>query len=309
MPSKPEHWSLDTLRTANLGEVVVVTTPSVMNHVRELALPLHPGRVFPPAGLDTVVVVGGGALLDTLKAWRVREAPDTRLVAIPSLWGSGAEVSPFAVLDKDDSKKIFSGEEYVPDVCVYWPELAASVPEHLARTACGDAWAHALEGFLSPLANDNLRERLAGVIMTLLSLPIGNDSRWFEPSSEACALQAQSSVGLVHGIAHTLEAPLKAAYPEEQWGHAKLCSTFLWPVMSFNRDAGDKWSRTLMAHDLNESEILSRLRELFDASAYAQALETLQTNWLRVLRDPCSRTNSVTVRPASLDYFTDQAFR
>jgi alcohol dehydrogenase class IV len=230
------------------------------------------------------------------------------LIVIPSIWGSGAEVSPIAVRNRDGKKEIRMDPKLLPDARLVWPELAAAIPPDRVRVACGDCWAHALEGFLSPLATQALRAELASLLAQMLATPINNDPVWFELGARACAGQARSSVGLVHGIAHTLEGVLRARHPGADWGHAKLCSLFLWPVMRFNEQASGKWQQLLAEHGLPPRAILEVLRTLFDAEAYEQALPVLKEQWLSVLRDPCSRTNSALVRPASLDFFARQQF-
>ena len=121
---------------ADLGECEMVATPAVAARIE--ALPFRRvaniDRLHP--GIDTLVVVGGGTLIDAAKAWHVDKSPATRLVAIASLWGSGAEVSPVAVLDHDGEKDIRIGQEYVPDVNCRWPELADTIPQDLAKHAC-----------------------------------------------------------------------------------------------------------------------------------------------------------------------------
>ena len=142
---------------------------------------------LPDAGLGTLLVVGGGSRMDRAKRWRAEHSPATRLIVIPSLWGSGAEVSPIVAITEGTDKHIAMGPQYLPDYRAVWPELASSIPPKTALYACGDSWSHALEGFLSPLANDAVREELAKVIRALTALPLGNDPRWFEASARACA--------------------------------------------------------------------------------------------------------------------------
>jgi alcohol dehydrogenase class IV len=308
LPSKPETWSLAQLLEASLGSAALLATPAVAGRIRNLPFEEAGGLASLPADLDTLIVIGGGTLMDRAKHWRATRAPKTRLVAIPSIWGSGAEVSPVAVIDRGGAKEIHVGDEFLPDVRCVWPELADSLPEVLARHACGDAWAHALEGFLSPLAGPELQIELAALIGEMADMPLRADARWFELSARACAGQARSSVGLIHGIAHQLEGPLRSAFPDASWGHAKLCSVFLLPVMSFNRDQGDKWSRLAAAFDLDEEAIFGNLLDLHEPDAYAQARDLLDEHWRDVLRNPCSRTNSVLVRPASKSYFLERQF-
>ena len=250
-----------------------------------------------------MVVIGGGTLLDTAKAWRADQSPATRLIAVPSIWGSGAEVSPIVVANVEGQKAIRMDDRFLPDHVVYWPELADDIPDDLARTACGDAWSHAIEGFLSPLADDALRENIAELMSRMLRTPLGNSPEWFKLSAEACAAQARSSVGLVHGIAHTLEGPLREGFPAQGWGHAKLCSTFLAPVMAFNGQADGKSNRLLADHGVDEEGVLKVVRQLHDASAYRTALPLLMDNWRTILRDQCTRTNVRLVRPSDREFF------
>lgn len=309
MTSEAQRWTFETLKAADLGRAALMTTPSVSGRAGELGIPLLDNDQWPETDIDTLVVVGGGTLIDRCKVWRARHAPGARLVAIPSLWGSGAEASPFAVIDNGEAKQVYTGPGYLPDAYLYWDALAESLPEDLIRNACGDTWAHALEGFLSPLADQETRQRLEKTIALLLELPIGNDPRWFTVSGRACAYQARSSVGLVHGIAHTLEGPLKAKHPTAGWGHARLCATFLWPVMAFNRASSDKWRTLLDAFALPEAAILEKIHALHDPDAFEQALPLLESHWPSVLRDPCTRTNVTMVRPASLAFFSERRFQ
>jgi alcohol dehydrogenase class IV len=292
------------LRAAELGKAALWVTPSVRERV-QAALPfpiLSPESRF-AEDLQTLIVVGGGTLIDRAKmAARDRERP-LRLIAIPSIWGSGAEVSPIVVLDDAGKKTIRIDARYVPDEHLIWPELAETIDPARASEACGDSWSHALEGFLSPLASDDLRRELAGLVREMLTLTIGKNIRWFSASARACSGQARSSVGLVHGIAHVLEAPLRARYAGAGWGHARLCSTFLWPVMEYNRQGSEKWAEILRRYEIDESAVLRVLRELFEPEPYRQAVAVLPELWPAVLRDPCTRTNSVLVRPASLEFF------
>ena len=310
MQNKPETWDLRQLLDAELGQTVVLATRSVTEKAAELLPFKHSTDLGCLRNdLDTLIVIGGGTLMDAAKAWRAAHAPKTRLIVIPSLWGSGAEVSPVAVLNRQGKKEIHVGDELIPDILCLWTELANSIPENIARYACGDAWSHALEGFLSPLADSHLQQNLAEVIQEMLRLPLGKDPRWFEPSARACAGQACSSVGLVHGIAHTLEGYLRAEFPEAGWGHAKLCSLFLWPVMEFNRQHSPKWECLMQQYNLDEAATLKFLQDLHEPDAYAQVLPLLQQHWMEILRDPCSRTNSALVRPASKSFFMEHAFQ
>ena len=70
---------------------------------------------------------------------------------------------------------------------------------------------------------------MAALMKRMAHVPLAYDPQWFALSVEACLGQARSSVGLVHGFAHVLEARLGP-----DWSHARLCSVFLLPVIRFN---------------------------------------------------------------------------
>jgi len=308
--NKPEVWTLEELATFDFKNAAIWTLPFLRHKVeRRLSLPVIEDNEEPSGDLDTLIVIGGGVLIDRAKVWRKENRPEMRLIAIPSIWGSGAENSPIAILNEGSKKRIQMGIEFLPDVRVIWAELAEGLPADLVKYACGDVWAHALEGFLSPIANDEVRNELADVIKSLEDLPLENNPRWFELSARACAEQAQSSVGLVHGIAHTLEGLLKLKYPEEYFGHAQLCAVYLWPVFSLNMQHSDKVDRMFDLYKINKGRVVEVIKQLFDEHIYDLGLPVLEENWRLVLREPASRTNCVLVRPDYLSHFTLRRFK
>ena len=182
-----EVWTLERLLAEDLGPAAVWATRSVRTRT-EATLPFpHLDSVGGgvPGQTRTLIAVGGGTLIDAAKVFRRHQAPDLFLVAIPSIWGSGAESSPVAVTNEGGRKTIRVDDAYRPDARVVWPALADSIPPRIAKNACGDVWAHALEGLLSPLADDAVRRELAAVLLAIRDLPFGADARWFEPSAAA----------------------------------------------------------------------------------------------------------------------------
>lgn len=257
---------------------------------------------MPPGGVERLVVIGGGTLIDRAKYWRVQASPSTWLLAVPSLWGSGAEASPVVVHTEGGRKRVAIADAFRPDARAVWPELARSVPLQAARAGFGDVWAHALEALFSPLAGAALQEEIATFLRDeLLPQPFEPAAAWYRLSATACALQSRASVGLVHGIAHELEMPLAAG--GLPIGHAALCATLLWPVMSFNARS-PKVQATIARFQLPWEAVCERLRQLHDAGTYLSLLPYLQTHWHAVLRQPLTRTNGALVRPESLAWFT-----
>jgi alcohol dehydrogenase class IV len=298
------RWELAQLLAADLGRVWLYASPSVRARVAaELDFPTLDSLEALPATAETLVVAGGGTQIDRAKRFRQAARPGLRLIAIPTIWGSGAEVSPIAVLSSNAGKEIHVGEDLIPDHYVAWPELARTVSAARLRHACGDVWAHALEAFTSPLASDTIRRDATELMSDVAGWALGYDQRWFEASAAACLLQARSSVGLVHGFAHVLEAPLAAAQPEAGWGHARLCSTFLLPVLAFNRSRSPKVETIAAEHSLDLSRVELIAHTLFDSADYDAATALAADRWGIIARDRCSRTNCNVVRHDSLNFF------
>jgi alcohol dehydrogenase class IV len=266
---------------------------------RELPFRLLNADQFPAAGQPVVVAIGGGALLDRAKLWRRAQSPNTRLIAVPTLWGSGADASPVAVWTADGRKAYVSDPELLPhDRCV-WRDLANHVPPDAARWGFGDIWAHALEALLSPLASSDLRLRLRDfVVRQLLPMPLEADSAWFDLAATAGCLQAQAGVGLVHGIAHELEPRMADAHAGP-WGHARLCSAMLLPVMQFNTSSA-KVRELIGQLELPWEDVLRTIARLGSREDGAIVAPLVATHWAAILRNPLTRTNSALVRPDTL---------
>lgn len=261
-----------------------------------------PGQT--PAEAELLVIVGGGMRIDAAKAWRGLERQGCALLAIPTRHGSGAEANDIAILDDSGNKHIQKGPEFRPDARAYAPCALDGLSDADLLWCAGDTLTHAVEGFLSPLAKPDLRLELAGVLKAILSIRPSRDPFWFELSAAASAGQAQASVGLVHGIAHSLEAPARAALGEAalQIGHARLCSALLAPVLRFNLARSDRAADRLYLAEIDQAVLL----------AYANALSTvaldlpldwsglIEHHWKTILRDVCTRTNVATVRPGNL---------
>jgi alcohol dehydrogenase class IV len=294
------------------AQLAASTTPGTalwaVDSVRNAVARAIPCRVLGDANdiasnVETLIAAGGGTLLDEAKFLRKTLYPGVRLIAIPTIWGSGAENSPVVVLNRGAGKEIHFDPSFLPDAVVYWPELLCSMPSWRARYACGDAWAHVIEAFLSPLASTATRRSAAALIGEMLELPLSLDSGWFRASARACALQAVSSVGLIHGIAHSIESALSAEYSPDTWGHSRLCSTFLLPVLSLNMDISTKPRDLCGEYSVDLDAVLRTARCLFEPHSYLQAVPKMIELWPRVLYDRCTRTNCGLVRANHLEFF------
>ncbi|MGW2643251.1 bifunctional acetaldehyde-CoA/alcohol dehydrogenase, partial [Streptomyces sp. NPDC001348] len=132
---------------------------------------------------DTIIALGGGSPMDAAKVmWLLYEHPDidfadmrqkfsdirkrafrfpqlgarARLVCVPTTSGTGAEVTPFAVISDPATGKKYPLADYAltPSVAIVDPLLTADLPPTLAADSGFDALTHAIEAYVSVYAND-----------------------------------------------------------------------------------------------------------------------------------------------------------
>ena len=114
-------------------------------------------------------------------------------------------------------------------------------------------------------------------------------------------------MGLIHGFAHVLEPKLRVLKTGGNWGHAKLCSIFLLPVLLFNLSPSPKVQNLATEFGVDLGKTQKVAEHLFESDAYAAAMAEAEHNWDSIARDRCSRTNCILVRRDSLEFF--QQFR
>ena len=120
---------------------------------------------------DVILSIGGGAVLDLAKIGNCLCLEDnyvnkikngsltvkkkfTKVIAIPTTAGSGAEVTSNAVLYIDKVKYSIEGKNIIPDYAFVDPELVLSLPKSLSASSGFDAMSQAIESLFSKKSND-----------------------------------------------------------------------------------------------------------------------------------------------------------
>lgn len=149
-------------------------TLSTINQAMSILKPFEP---------DVIISLGGGSPMDAAKImWLMYEQPDTvfedismrfmdirkricqlpelgkkaTMVAIPTTSGTGSEVTSFAVIsDKSKNMKYpLADYELTPDIAIIDPEFVYTVPKASTAFTGLDVLTHAIEAYVSILAND-----------------------------------------------------------------------------------------------------------------------------------------------------------
>jgi acetaldehyde dehydrogenase/alcohol dehydrogenase len=226
-------------------------------------------RSFRP---DTIVALGGGSAMDAAKVmWLRYEHPDVvfadmrekffdvrkrafkfptlgalaRLVCVPTTSGTGAEVTPFAVItDTVDGKKYpLADYALTPSVAIIDPVLAADLPPRITADSGFDALTHATESYVSVYANDftdGLALQAIRLIFANLERAVRDgaaDEEAREKMHNAATIAGMAFgsafLGIVHAMSHTLGATFHIA-------HGRTNAVLMPHVIRYNGSAPTK---------------------------------------------------------------------
>lgn len=188
------------------------------------------GELYRQSGADVVLALGGGSSMDAAKgvalvvsnggeikdyegANQVKN-PLPPMIFIPSTMGSESNISQFAVITDVDRriKMTIISRTLVPNISITDPNLLGTLSRELLLAPLFDALAHAVESYLSPLANPLTEvQSLKGLdLLWRHSRPALRTLRLDDLEQLAVAGLASgmaftnASVGLGHALAHAL---------------------------------------------------------------------------------------------------------
>ena len=184
-------------------------------------------------GVDFILAVGGGSVIDTAKAMcmlitnegsvkeylfggsKTVENPSLPLIAVPTTAGSGSEVSAASVItdEENDIKLSVSHEYLMPKFAIIDPLQQIHMPAFITATTGMDALTHAIESYVSLNANPfsdaygEMAIRLIGeIIRAAVHDPLNLEAR--EKMAVASTLAGTAFVnggmGAVHGISQAM---------------------------------------------------------------------------------------------------------
>jgi aldehyde dehydrogenase (NAD+) len=264
------------------------------------------------AGVDAVVSIGGGSVIDTAKAtaiclgaggkaidhigvMQLRGKPLLHVV-IPTTAGTGSEVTNCAVIHHVElgRKVYFLDDKVIPAAAILDPMLTTGLPRMLTASTGMDALTHAIEAVVSKTGNPiseglalQAIRMIAEYLPQCIERPQDLEARLHMQLASSMAGWAFSvaGVGLVHGMSHSLGA--RVGVP-----HGTANGILLPHVMRFNAQvAGPKLS--LVARALGITGDL-------DHPQLAAAATTAVSELLARTQHP-TRLSEVGVKPTDIE--------
>ncbi|MGW2717671.1 bifunctional acetaldehyde-CoA/alcohol dehydrogenase [Streptomyces sp. NPDC001492] len=204
---------------------------------------------------DTIIALGGGSPMDAAKVmWLLYEQQAegrdvdfadmrhkfsdirkrafrfpvlgrlARLVCIPTTSGTGAEVTPFAVISDPATGKKYPLADYAltPSVAIVDPLLTTELPAALAADSGFDALTHAIEAYVSVYANDFtdglalhairlIVENIEAAVNDRAGSPVARE-KMHNAGTIAGMAFGNAFLGIVHAMSHTLGATFHIAH-------------------------------------------------------------------------------------------------
>jgi len=247
---------ITSLKAANLElehEVIAhEPSPSLIDQIVEK---------YRPSGIQVVVAVGGGSVMDAGKAISAmipvegsirdylegvgeKKHPGLKIpfIAMTTTSGTGSEMTKNAVISEvgeEGFKKSLRHDNFIPELAIIDPEMMLSCPAKLTAASGMDAFSQLLESYLSTKANamtDALAlQGLKQIKKYLLRAFLEGEKNLESRSGMALAAMfsgitlAHAGLGLVHGFA----SPLGGFY---YIPHGVACGSLMAPVFATTID-------------------------------------------------------------------------
>ncbi|MDN6161225.1 MAG: bifunctional acetaldehyde-CoA/alcohol dehydrogenase [Atopostipes sp.] len=243
---------------------------------------------------DCILAIGGGSPMDAAKImWVMYEHPETNFmdlamrfmdirkrvlgfpklgekayfVAIPTTAGTGAEVTPFAVITDDETgvKYPLADYELMPDMAIVDADLMMHAPKSLTAFSGFDAVTHALEAYASVMASDYADGMALQALKILFEyLPRAYKNGAKDPLAREKMANASTMAGMAFGnaflgVCHSMAHKLGA---QHGIAHGLANALLIEEVIRFNASEQPRKMGTFPQYD--HPKTLGRYAEVAD---------------------------------------------
>ncbi|PKH26859.1 bifunctional acetaldehyde-CoA/alcohol dehydrogenase [Enterobacterales bacterium CwR94] len=300
---------------------------------------------------DVIIALGGGSPMDAAKImWVMYEHPEThfeelalrfmdirkriykfpkmgvkaKMIAVTTTSGTGSEVTPFAVVTDDATGQKYPLADYAltPDMAIVDANLVMNMPKSLCAFGGLDAVTHALESYVSVLANEYsdgqalqalklLKENLPASYNEGAKNPVARE-RVHNAATIAGIAFANAFLGVCHSMAHKLGS-------EFHIPHGLANALLISNVIRYNANDNPTKQTAFSQYDRPQArrryaEIADHLQLSAPGDRTAQKIEKL-LNWLDELKAELGIPNSIREAGvqeadflAKIDRLADDAF-
>ena len=107
---------------------------------------------------DLIIAIGGGSVMDFAKGYKYYTKSKSKLIAIPTTCGTGAEATQFAVMYVEGKKISLDDKIILPDYAIVDSQFCENNPKYLKASTSMDAYCQAIESFWAKKATTESRE-------------------------------------------------------------------------------------------------------------------------------------------------------
>ncbi|MGF6949388.1 acetaldehyde dehydrogenase/alcohol dehydrogenase [Neobacillus sp. B4I6] len=296
---------------------------------------------------DVIIALGGGSAMDAAKGmWLFYEHPDTeffglkqkfldirkrivkypnlgqraQFVAIPTTSGTGSEVTSFSVItDKEANIKYpLADYELTPDVAIIDPQFVMTVPKHITADTGLDVLTHAIEAFVSCMANDftdGLAIKAIQLVFEYLprAYKNGQDEEAREKVHNASTIAgmafANAFLGINHSLAHKLGAEFHIA-------HGRANAVLMPHVIRYNATKPKKFTAFPKYNHFKADKRYAEIARILDlpAGSTEEGVESLVQAIIKLAKElevpmslEANNINKIEFE-SKVDYLADRAF-
>lgn len=320
-------WTDDVISTLEEADLPYIVYENVSSNPRSREV-MAGAELYSRQNCNLIVAVGGGSPIDCAKGIGIVSSnqrhivafegidrvgvPMPPLICLPTTGGSSADVSQFAIISNEETKRKMAiiSKAVVPDLALIDPVTLTSMPSDLTACTGFDALSHAVEAFVSvahaPLTDLHALEAIRLISSNLIgsmrvpgNLELRNNMMM--GSLLAGMAFSNASLGAVHAMSHSLGGLLDIPHGESN-------TLLLQHVIAFNfKDVPERYAKIGEAMGLEmrgkslseqEIEIINKIGQLRKDAEMNRTLEQVGVTRdvipelaRKAMLDPCMVTN------------------